>query len=202
LGKSRADRIAAAAARLRELYARSGCLHISHDGRYGDEGSHRRKRWYELRLRAWDFSELTEMVRLLQVVGIEAGRPYVTSGQPVVPVYGEERVRRAIRDLGLERARKRHAGEPDEMPRAGPLSRDRKMSSVRQFEVGMRLYTRGPLTAEGLRANGGLLALMERRGLVEPVADGTRTIWRLTPAGRKATRCYRKAYDAWRRSRR
>ncbi len=202
MGKSKADRIAAAAARLRELYARSGCVRLSSHDRGTNEGLHRCKREYELRLRAWDFSELTEIVRLLQVVGIEAGRPYVISGQPVIPVYGEERVRQAIRDLRLERVPKRQADEPNRALPSDHLVQARKLSTLKQFEVAMRLYTKGPLTAAGLHTSGSLLTCLERRRLVEPVPGGARAVWKLTSAGRRETRRYRKAYYAWRRRRR
>jgi hypothetical protein len=187
---------------LRELYARSGRLRVPPDDRHGDEGPHRCKRWYELRLKAWDFSELAEMVRLLRVVGIEAGRSYVTLGRPVIPIYGEQRVRQAIRDLRLERVPKRRVDEPNRTPRAGHFMQGRKLNTLKQFEVAMRLYTKGPLTAAGLHTNGSLLTGLERRGLVEPVPSGARAIWRLTSAGRRETRRYRKAYYAWRRRRR
>jgi len=206
LGKSKADRIAAAAARLRELYAAGGCLRVPNDARRRG-GGRKYKHGHELRFAAWDESESAEILRLLRVVSVEAGRLYLKRGRPVIPVYGKQRVLRAIRDLRLKRplpkARKRRVAEPRQMPRTTTRWQGTTaITSVRQLDVVGLLDNQGPLAAGELSTTGRMLTLLEKRGLTEPVpADGRQpTRWRLTRKGGMETRRARKSYLDWMRA--
>ena len=71
------------------------------------------------------------------------------------------------------------------------------ITTFKQLEVLTLLYDKGPLRAKVLNATGSLLGLMGRRGLIEPVPTGNvlAPTWRLTAAGRKETRRWRKLYN-------
>jgi len=84
-----ADRMAA---RLRELFARSGQLHTQRDARLRGDGRPDPGYGYELRFAARGMPELMEIHDLLEVVGIKFGRAWVRKGYPVLPIYGIDRV--------------------------------------------------------------------------------------------------------------
>lgn len=205
---SLAESRAAAGERLREFYAQGGCLRVPNEHRSRHETWRTYKHGHELRFRAWDESESAEILSLLRVVGIRAGRTYLNSGRPVIPVYGAERVRNAIRALRLKRpppeARKRRVAEPRETIRAAARwPGTRALTTLRQLDVVGFLENWGLLTVEDMGTTGCLLALLAKRGLVEPApTDGRQpTTWRLTQKGRAKARQARRCYLDWMRAR-
>jgi hypothetical protein len=58
---------------------------------------------YELRWVAYDLHECREFEDLMRIVGIEYGRAYEKGYRYVLPVYGRDRVRYAIRRLKLSK---------------------------------------------------------------------------------------------------
>ena len=205
--RSRSARYEAATARLRELYSRCGYLLVPNEARRRAETWQRYKKGYEIRFRALDISEAAEILRLLRVVGIGAGRPYMHLGRPVIPVYGESRVRQALRDLRLKRpppeARKRRMAEPAKTHRkTSRWQGTAAIASMRQFDIAVLLDYRGPLAAGELNTTGSMLAQMKKRGLVAPIrADRQQPKrWLLTARGREATRRARRSYLNWMRA--
>jgi hypothetical protein len=129
------------------------------------------------------------------------------SGRPVVPVYGESRVRHALRDLHLKRpppgTKKRRMSEPTKTYREP--SRWQGTAAIaceRQFDIALQLYNRGPLAARELGTNGNMLVRMKRRRLVRLIRAGRKDPkrWSLTTRGREATRRARRSYLNWMRA--
>jgi hypothetical protein len=189
-----------------ELYARRGCLRVPPDDRR-TKGWWKDKHGYEIRFRAQDHSELTMIQGLLRVVGIDAGRPYVTSGGSVLPIYGASRVLRAVLDLGLElkppRRRTSPAGQSAPRDRSPVASHLRPGSSPpasgdvagaiadrRQRRIVMRLADRGPLTARELSATRSQLTHLRRHCIVAalPKKGHLPRVWALTLKGIRETR--------------
>jgi len=189
-----------AAARLREVFDVCGCLRVPIETRIQHENRQAYKHGYELRFGARDRSELREIQGLLRVVGAEPGRPYLKHGLPIVPIYGRQRVLRAIRDLQLERpkvvALSRHAAPGARAPARLPFK------TVGQLVVAMRMYDRCPMTARRIGTSAALLVRLARRRLVRPTNErsGVEKTWVLTPSGKEQTRRGRRANIAWLRS--
>jgi hypothetical protein len=179
--------MAAAAGRLRELYARCGCLRVPIERRLRGEDRQVYKHGYELRIGARNRPELSEIQSLLQVLGVDAGRPYLKHGCPIVPIYGRERVLQVIRDLRLTRSLGRSRSRPF-VPRMKAPARF-AFTTQRQLVVALRMYDRGPLTAREVSTTPALLAEMERQRLVRPVL-GRRgeKAWVLTLRGKEHAR--------------
>jgi len=200
LAKSKADRIAAAAARLRELYARRGQLRVPDKARAKAVGRCKYKHGYELRFRTYSDTELAEVLRLLHTLGIPTGRPYpVSSSGTAVPVYGRERALSAVRKLRLRRpslcARcQQFAFRDERRPRLA-------FTTLRQLDVAILMYGCAPMMARRINTTPTLFAEMERLRLVRPVHNvhGERA-WILTPRGKEQTRYGRVAYLEWLRS--
>ena len=200
--KSKADRIAAAAARLRELYAIRGSVRVPDEFRRRNETWQTYKHGYELRFNARDRSELRKIQGLLRTVGIDHGRSCRTSGGQELPIYGAERVLRTIIVLGLtpKSPRRRTSSDgPTAPPRPVhlPPARGDAASAIadrRQWKIVMRLADRGPLTARKLSATGSQLAHLRRHGIVAalPKEGSLPRVWALTPKGIRETRRCRK----------
>jgi hypothetical protein len=198
---NRKRRFAAAAARLREIYARRGQLRVRDESRGRNQARGRRNHGHEIRFRTYGARELTEVLRLLRTVGIPTGRPYpVSSSGTAVPIYGRKRTLSAVRELRLKRPPVRPVFRLP-VPRAKAPPR-LSFSTLRQLEVAMLMYGRGPLMVAELNTSGAMLAEMARHRLVMalPNRSGRSTAWVLTLRGEEQTRRGRRAYLDWLRS--
>jgi len=196
----RSARYKAAAARLRELYRQRGQLRVPDKTHYLKKGQRKCKHGYELRFRTYSDAELTEVQRLLRTVGVPSGRPYaVSSSGTAVPVYGKERTLGAVRDLRLRRPPVRvMVRHPKPGPEAPPRLR---FTTLRQLEVAMWMYDRGPLTACEIGTTPRLLDKMDKLRLVRTGYNWSEEkTWVLTRRGEEQARRVRRACRDWLRS--
>jgi len=193
--------------RLREICASRGTLRVPDEERRRTQTWQTYKHGYELTFNVRVRSELVQLQRLLKVVGVAAGRPYRADRGHVLPVYGTERVLRAIIDLGLNPkrpCRREVSGGPAAprvrspvarraLPATRPAARGDvrgEMKDPRQLRVAMRLFNKGPLSTRELKTTRALLGQMRERGLVAalPLKNRGPRVWALTLKGLREIR--------------
>ncbi len=90
-----------AAVRLAEFFNRNGVLRVPDLDRR-KEASRQYHKGYEVRLIARNETEVRQIGRALETLGLEAGSPYTKAKRTVIPLYGRDQVREFIARTKVE----------------------------------------------------------------------------------------------------
>jgi hypothetical protein len=88
--------------RLRFFFGRNGYLRFPDAKRQQQEGHSKYKKGSEVRLVAYDETELTEIRNLLQQMGFKLANSHAKAKQHIQPIYGKQAVERFCEMVGKQ----------------------------------------------------------------------------------------------------